>query len=85
MDRRISKVVLNTEIIKVYKTMREWKQILDKFSFCMCHKGVIANLKHVKHLDENKIIMKNGDNIYLSRSCKSAFTNTYYEYLDSLL
>lgn len=85
MDRRISKVVLNTEIIKVYKTMKEWKQILDNFPFCICHKGVIANLKHVKHLDDNKIIMKNGDNIYLSRSCKSVFTNTYYEYLDSLL
>lgn len=85
MDRRISKVVLKTEIIKVYKTMKEWKQILDKFPFCICHKGVIANLKHVKYLDDNKIIMKNYDNIYLSRSCKSVFTNTYYKYLDSLL
>lgn len=86
MDRRKSNVHLkNKSVIVVVRQMKEWQQILEKHRFYVSHKGILVNIRQVFAIDDNKLIMKNGDTVYLSRLYKTEFINTFYAFLDETI
>lgn len=55
------------------------KPLLSDFRFVLCDKGTVVNLLQIKSIDNQTILMKNGQNVYVSRrklpDMKKAFLN----------
>lgn len=61
-------------------TIKELELQLSAYGLIKCHNSFLINVKHIKRLNNNIIIMESGKNIYVSRNCieatKRAFLNT---------
>ena len=51
-----------------------------KTGFIRCHKSYLVNLDYVKDVTDSDIVLKSGELIPISRSCKDAVKNDYFEY-----
>ncbi len=62
-------------------TIKEWLDILDGCYFSQCHKAFIVNLKHVKDIGKNNVIIVGKDELVLTRKFKRIFIDDYHQYL----
>ncbi len=62
-------------------TIKEWLTILDGCYFSQCHKAFIINLKHIKDINKNNILLENNDELVLTRKFKKTFIDNYHQYL----
>lgn len=62
-------------------TIKEWLTILDGCYFSQCHKAFIINLKHIKDISKNNILLENNDELVLTRKFKKTFIDNYHQYL----
>ena len=55
---------------------------IDNFeSFCKISSSFIINMEYIEKYDKDRIVMRNGEVVYLSRAYKKAFRNAYARYL----
>ena len=62
-------------------TLKEWLALLHNYDFTQSHKSYIVNLKHVKEVKTDSIIMVNNSVIPLSRKYKAEFKSKFYMYI----
>lgn len=71
MFRRISIVHLKDgSTISIIRSMKEWKRVLNDKYFMISHKGILVNVRQVKEIEDNMIVLKNNEKVYLSRNYK---------------
>lgn len=63
------------------KTISEIEKDLKCNSFIRCHRSYIVNLKYVKTVSKNVIVLENGANIPISRNKYKEVNNYYINYL----
>ncbi len=49
--------------------------------FCCCYRGLLVNMGYIEEYDKEKIVLVNGETLYLSRRKYSEFVNKYLRYL----
>ncbi len=65
--RNLNMHLLNKELL-ISITLREVDERLRNKGFVKVHESYIVNLKHVANVDNNKVIMKNGESIRVTRT-----------------
>ncbi len=80
-EQRKLKVHTSYDIIEYYYKISDMEQELQGYHFFRCHKSYIVNLKYVKSFDSNSIILKNSENIYLSKYKLAEFSREFMYYL----
>lgn len=75
----------NDSKIMVIRTMKEWEKILNNRYFVISYKGILVNIRQVKSIEDNTVVLKNNEEVYLSRNYRKQFTNTFYNYMDECL
>lgn len=86
MYRRKSIVHLKDgSTITIIKSMKEWMKILNENYFMISHKGILVNIRQIKKIEDNMVVLRNGQKVYLSRNYKKQFTNMFYNYMDNML
>lgn len=82
IESRARKAEIHTvkEVLEIYADMKTLEDQLDD-AFCCCHKGILVNMAYIEEYDREKIILTNGENLYLSRRKSSEFVKKYLQYL----
>ncbi len=58
---------------------------IEKYEgFCKISSSFIVNMEYIIQYDKDRITMRNGDVVYLSRACKKEFRDAYARYLIEL-
>ena len=82
IESRARKAEIHTvkEVLEIYADMKTLEEKLDD-GFCCCHKGFLVNMAYIAEYDRERIILTNGENLYLSRRKSSEFVKKYLQYL----
>lgn len=64
--------------IATYLSLKEWYSLLKEYNFSQSHKAYIINLRYVKKLKNDSVIMKNNIELPLSRKYKVTFRIDYF-------
>lgn len=78
-----NKVVLHTKAgaVEYYGKIGEFTESLDSDSmFIRCHRCYIVNMEHIARFDEKSIFLKNGQEIFISRTKYTEFAKAYMQY-----
>ena len=67
-------------LIDCKETLASVEQRLPNELFSRCHRSFIVNLKYVQSYDHQEITLKNGENIFVSRSKYKSFEDNFLEY-----
>lgn len=80
-------IVHKTDGDKIYTniTINKWLEYLKSYNFSQSHKAFIINLRYVKKLEKNLVIIDENTQITLTRKFKAAFENDYYSFIGALL
>ena len=67
---------------KIFEEYIKLDEVSEKLKtgFIRCHKSYLVNLDYVKDVTDSDIVLKSGELIPISRSCKDAVKNDYFEY-----
>lgn len=68
------------EEIKIYQTLKEIEQQLRPDIFLKIQRGIIVNMKFIKHFKSDECVLKNEQIIKLSRKEKNLIRQKYVEY-----
>ncbi|MCF0146792.1 MAG: response regulator transcription factor [Clostridium sp.] len=71
----------NSEKITVRKNISEIEMILPNEYFVRCHRSYIVNIKHIKSIVKNNIMLENGVNIPISRGKYKEVNETFINYI----
>lgn len=74
------KIYIGEKICESDKSLKNWKAELDSLLFIECHKSYIVNLKSVKQVEKNVLILKNGEEIPIARRRKAEVLQAFIEY-----
>lgn len=72
---------MSNEIIENAKNIKEIEKQMTKKIFFRCHKAYIVSFPHIKSFDNNRIIMDNGEQAFISRNYLTAFKTAFQEYV----
>ena len=61
-------------------SLEEVLQILDDSMFVRCERGNIANIRHVMSIEDNELIMRNGEKIHISNALVKTVKKAITEY-----
>lgn len=61
--------------------LKEWSALLKKYNFHQTHKSFLINLKHIKKIEKNDIVLRNEEILPLSRGYRNEFKDAYYKYI----
>lgn len=77
------KTIIHTvnQKISTYITLKEWSTLLDKYYFIQSHKAFIVNVKYVKHMYADRLVLENDFELPLSRKFKDLFKQKYYTFI----
>lgn len=81
------KVIFNMRDGKVYlytSKLTELSKKLDVFDFAMCHKSYLVNLRCVQRIENNHIILSNGNTVPTSKGYRQKFKSSYNLFLGSV-
>ena len=56
-------------------------QLLTDSRFVLCGKGTLVNLSYVKHIEDNKLIMRGGEEVFISRRKLALIRSMFLEYV----
>lgn len=84
IESRARKVEVHTVtgIEELYASMASLEEKLGEMFYC-CYKGIIVNLAYIEEYDREKVVLTNGEILYLSRRKYSEFVKVYLQYLRS--
>lgn len=77
----------NYVLIHLMNDIRKERTSLKKLdidnyeSFCKISSSFIINMEYIEQYDKDRIVMRNGEVVYLSRAYKKDFRNAYARYL----
>ena len=74
------KIYIDNKIFESDRTLKSWKYELDERLFIDCHKSYIVNLGKVKQVCKNKLVLKNGKEVLVSRRRHSDVIQKFMEY-----
>lgn len=82
VESRGRKVDIHTirECITVYGTMAGMEERLGK-DFYRCHRGYLVNLARVAEYEPGRILLENGETIFMAREKYAEFNRSYGQYL----
>lgn len=82
VESRGRKVDIHTlkECITVYATMNNMEERLGE-SFYRCHRGYLVNLARVTEYEADRILLGNGETVFLAREKYSEFVKAYMRFL----
>ncbi|MEF9958961.1 MAG: LytTR family DNA-binding domain-containing protein [Niameybacter sp.] len=63
-------------------SLGEWNDKLQPFGFAHPHTSYLVNLKYVKHLNREKIVLTQGDILYVSQRKYKKFKEQFMNYVD---
>lgn len=69
------------EQISTYITLKEWNILLENYYFSQTHKAYIVNLKHIKQITTDTIILLNNETLPISRKYKDTFRQKYFTFI----
>ena len=73
------------EVYKAYmKTDEIWKQ-LDSEEFAVPHASYIVNLRHVRTIKGDFVILANDTELPISRTCKQEFKEKHLNYIKRMV
>lgn len=62
------------------RTLKSWKDELDDRLFIECHKSYLVNLKEVKEMKQNVLLLENGKEIPVARRRKKEVLQAFIEF-----
>lgn len=68
------------EELEIYADMKSLEGQLGE-AFACCHKGLLVNMGYIQEYDRDKILLTNGQELYLSRRKSGEFVKKYLQYL----
>lgn len=80
-NRKTALHMINGEILYANKTLGYWKEKCKEQPFEQTHKSVIVNFDYISGIDQNDIILSNGERVPISRGFKNSFNDGYVNYL----
>lgn len=79
-DHKLSYFTINESIFG-YGTLSDLELKLRNHSFLRCNRSYLINPRYIKGIENQMVIMKNGDKLKISRSRKKQFMNELTEWL----
>ena len=70
-----------TETIHSSKTVAKAMELLPKYCFFRTHKSYLVNMYYIDRVDNNIIMLINGEKIIISRNNLSSFKKAYLEFV----
>lgn len=82
VESRGRKVDIHTvrECVTVYATMNGLAEQLGE-SFYRCHRGYLVNLSHVAEYEPDRILLRNGETVFMARDKYAEFIKVYMGFL----
>jgi len=74
-------VYCNSKCFKKTGKLKDEISYLKSYNFVQCHKSIIVNMNYIKSIEETTIILKNNENLILSKKYKKAFTEVFNKFL----
>lgn len=71
----------SSEKITIRKNISEIEKILPNEYFIRCHRSYIINVKHIKSINKNNVLLENGVNIPISRGKYKEVNDTFINYI----
>lgn len=71
--------------LSTHLTLKEWNALLMDAQLVQCHKGYIVNLRCIKELKSDHVLLVNGEELNLGRKYKQVCKDNYYSYLGERL
>lgn len=69
--------------IEAILTLNKFYDELKDKNFAFCHKSYLINISHIKTIEQDTILMTNGDRVYLSRRKQKEIKELFLKYLQS--
>lgn len=74
------KIYTGDRIYESDRTLKYWSNWLDRYFFTECHKSYIVNMEKIKSIGKEKIILKSGAGIPVSRRKRKDVLQKFMEY-----
>lgn len=74
------KIYVEGKVCESNRTLKKWEEELDSRLFIECHKSYIVNLRSVKEVKKDMLILENGEKIPIARRRKSEVLQKFIEY-----
>ena len=71
----------NSEKITLREKISEMENKLPKEYFIRCHRSYIVNVKHIKSIMKNYVLMENGEKIPISRGKYKEINDAFIDYI----
>ena len=81
MDQDIYITMATGEMYKVRYNLKEYETQLKDKGFVRCHRSYLINMKYIKSLEKNQVLLGNGTVIPISRMKKEYTKTLFYEYI----
>ncbi|MDE7310541.1 MAG: LytTR family DNA-binding domain-containing protein [Eubacterium sp.] len=73
------------EIYKTNMNMKELWEQLDRQSFVQIHLSYIVNLRHIRAVEKNEVLLDTGVRVAVARSRKQQLKENYLEYIKRMI
>lgn len=83
LDRRVFIHTIANHYISNYRSLKDIPYNLVEKQFYEIYRGIMVNLNHVKDFIDGKIILSNGDTLYIARRRISSFKEELYKHISS--
>ena len=70
--------------IEIYEKLNDLRKRLPN-GFLHCHKSFLVNMNHIRRIDKNYILLKNGSEIPISRAKYAETREQYFRYMGETL
>lgn len=81
MLRKLKVHTENSEY-EYYESLRNISQKLNLYHFYQTHKSFIVNMDKIRIIKKDRIVLTNGDEVYLSKNYRSEFITAYAQYME---
>ncbi len=81
LDRHVVIHTMKTNYISNYRSLKDIPYNLLEKQFYEIYRGIMINLNHAKDLVDNKIILSNGNTLYIARRRLNDFKEEFYRYI----
>ena len=66
-------------------SMKKWGSTLSPHGFAHTHNSYLVNMKYIRSLDKEKVILLNGEEIYISKRKYREFKDAFTRYMGEIL
>lgn len=74
------KIYVGEKVCESTKPLKSWKEELDSRLFIDCHKSYIVNLRSVKRVEKDTILLENGEKILIARRRRGDVLQAFIEF-----